>query len=61
MAMQLQIKGDLKFQSLPTPELFFEVQYRLSPWWNTFKMTFKNPAKVMLNGVGILMVWDVET
>lgn len=29
MAMQLQIKGDLKFQTFYTPELLFEVQYRL--------------------------------
>lgn len=62
MTTQLQIKGDLKFQSLPTPELLFEVQYRLFPWWDTFAKTFfKNPARVVLYGVGILRVWDVET
>lgn len=59
-ATQLHIKGHLKFQSPPTPELLSEVQYRLSSGRNKFKKAFfKNPARIVLNGVGILMVWDL--
>ena len=60
MAMQLQIEGYLKFQSPPTPETFHEVQYRLCPGWKQFKKSlFISPARVVLSGVGILMVWDL--